>query len=76
MAKAYARTVHLVRVTTDDREQQIWAAAASREDAVDRVLDAVPEGWSAVLLDARPTAREITWLNLSAGEVRRLRGGS
>jgi len=58
MAKLYASTVHLVRVTRDDREQEIWAAATSREDAVDRVLDAVPEGWSAVLLDTRPTARD------------------
>lgn len=39
---------HLVRVTTDDRTHQLWAAATSREEAVDRVLDAIPEGWAGV----------------------------
>jgi len=28
--------VHLLRVTTDDREHQLWAAACSREKAIDR----------------------------------------
>jgi hypothetical protein len=40
---------HLVRVTTDDREKQLWVAAAPREDAVALVLGAAPEGWSAAL---------------------------
>jgi hypothetical protein len=39
--------VHLVRVITDDLEYQIWVAATSRDDAVSRVLDCVPEGWTA-----------------------------
>jgi hypothetical protein len=42
--------VYLVRVITDDREHQIWAVAAPREEAVDLVLDAIPEGWAASLL--------------------------
>jgi hypothetical protein len=39
----------LVRATTDDREKQLWVAAAPREDAVALVLGAAPEGWSAAL---------------------------
>ena len=35
--------IYLVRVTTDEREHRVWAAATSRETAVDRVLDQVPE---------------------------------
>lgn len=34
--------VHLVRVMTDAGERQIWLAAIGRDEAVDRVLDAVP----------------------------------
>ena len=43
--------VHLVRVITDDLGYQIWVAATSREGAVSRVLDGVPEGWTASLLE-------------------------
>ena len=43
--------IYLVRVTTDDREQRVWAAATSAEEAVDRVLGEVPEGWTARLMD-------------------------
>jgi hypothetical protein len=46
-----AESVHLVRVTTDDRECRIWAAATAREEAVDYVLEHIPEGWSACLLE-------------------------
>jgi hypothetical protein len=35
--------VHLIRVMTDKGEHQIWLAATGRNEAVDRVLDAVPE---------------------------------
>jgi hypothetical protein len=37
-----ASSIHFVRVRTDDRTQQLWAAAAARNEAVDRVLDAAP----------------------------------
>ena len=54
--KVDLNSVHLVRVTTRDNEQRLWAAATSREEAVDRVLGAVPEGWNARLLDGSPQA--------------------
>ena len=66
-------TVHLVRVITDDRDYQFWVAATSRDEAVSRVLDCVPEGWAASLLDQRLEADEVTALNLQSGDVRELR---
>ena len=65
-------SIHLVRVTTDDRTHQLWAAATSREEAVDRVLDAIPEGWAARLLDRSLEPRENAVRGMTAGEVREL----
>ena len=64
--------VHLVRVTTDDREHQLWVAAVPREEAVTKVLNAVPEGWTAALLPNRLKPLEVEALNLKPGEVREL----
>ncbi len=64
--------VHLVRVTTDDLEQRLWAAATSREDAVDCVLNAIPEGWTARLLDQSLEPRAAAVHGMMAGEVREL----
>jgi hypothetical protein len=66
--------VQLFRVTTDNRGCEIWAAATSNEEAFSRILNAVPEGWSAALLDTGlTTSRERDDLKLQAGEVRKLR---
>ena len=65
--------VHLVRVITDDLEYQIWVAATSREEAVSRVLDCVPEGWTASLLEQRLSSSEAAVLKLEPGDVRKLR---
>ena len=73
MAEAQPGGVYLVRVITDNREHQIWAAAAgSPEEAVDLVLDAGPEGWTASLLTNRLTPQELEVLNLRAGEIRKI----
>jgi hypothetical protein len=61
--------VHLVRVIADDRRDQLWAAACRREDAVNQVLNAVPEGWTATLLPNRLEPLEEQMLNLKPGEV-------
>ncbi|OMI08738.1 hypothetical protein BSN85_17415 [Bradyrhizobium brasilense] len=66
-----ASEVHLVRVTTDDGEVQIWLAATSRDEAVDRVLDQIPEGWAVSLIRRQLADEHIPALNISAGEVRR-----
>jgi hypothetical protein len=65
--------VHLVRVMTDNRTYQLWAAATPREQAVDSVLDVVPEGWSARLIDdARYPGMMAGLSKLAPGEVREL----
>jgi hypothetical protein len=69
---ANAPGVHLVRVITDDRQHQLWAAATPREEAVDQVLDAVPEGWAAALLSNSLKPEEMEILNLKPGEVREI----
>lgn len=74
MANPPAAEAHLVEVTTDDREHQLWVAATPREDAVTQVLNAVPEGWTAALLSNRLKAAEVAILNLKPGEVRELTG--
>ena len=67
--------VHLVRVTTDDRTHQVWAAATSREEAVERVLDAIPEGWTARLLgESSKMPKDGLSDGLFPGEVRELKG--
>jgi hypothetical protein len=66
-----AGAIHLVRVTTDDRSHQLWAAATTRAEAVDRVLDAIPQGWAACLLERTlQSGKDIG--AMSAGEVRQL----
>lgn len=62
--------IHLVRVMTNSGEHQIWLAATGRDQAVDRVLDAVPEGWSASLISRELGADDAATLNLKPGEVR------
>jgi hypothetical protein len=69
---ANATSLHLVRVTTDDREHQLWVAATPREEAVTQVLHAIPEGWTAALLSNRLKPAEVEALNMKAGEVREL----
>ena len=65
--------VHLVRVTTDDRERLIYATCGARKDAITQVLNAVPEGWTAALLPNRLTPDEIAALALKPGDVREIR---
>jgi len=69
---ANARDIHLVKVTTDDREHQLWVIAAPRDEAITRVLNAIPEGWTAALLSNRLTPQEMEALNLQLGEVREI----
>ena len=72
MAEAQPGGVYLVQVITDDREHQIWAVAAPPEEAVDLVLEAIPEGWAVSLLTSRLKPQELEALNLRAVEVRKI----
>lgn len=67
----FATEVHLIRVTTDDRSIQLWLAATPLDEALDRVLDAVPEGWSTALLRRRIPPDVVADLQMAVGEVRR-----
>ena len=64
--------IYLVRVTTDDREHRLWAAATSQDEAVGRVLDRVPEGWTARLLDDRGDGASDSLAGMKPGEIREL----
>lgn len=68
--------VHLVRVTTDARTHQLWVAAVPRGAAVAKVLEVVPEGWAAALLEGGLSSHELNALNLKPGEVRNVTAGS
>lgn len=67
-----ASSIHFVRVTTDDRTRQVWAVAMARNEAVCRVLDAIPEGWTARLLDDQLKPRPDALSDMVPGEVRKL----
>jgi hypothetical protein len=67
-----ARTIHYVRVMTDDRTQQLWVAATARDQAVDRVLDVIPEGWTARLLDEQFESLADLASDMVPGDVREL----
>lgn len=69
---ARSAAVHLVRVRTDDNTFRIWVCATSPEEAVLRVLNSIPEGWTVVLTGARLRKREVEVLAIQAGEVREL----
>jgi hypothetical protein len=70
---AEAGEVHLVRVLTDDGEPRLWAAAASHDEAVNQVLNAIPEGWVAKIYDGGKSGeRVLEGLNLQRGEVREI----
>jgi hypothetical protein len=50
----------------------IWVAATPREEAVNRVLDAVPEGWAAALPSNKLKPEKLEILNLRPSEVREI----
>jgi hypothetical protein len=65
--------IFLIRVTTDNREHQLWAAAASsQEEAINLILNAVPDGWTAAPLPNKLKPAEIEALSMEAGNVRQL----
>ncbi len=64
---------HIVRVLTDDRDQHLWLAAASPDEAINKVLDAVPEGWTAALLPNHILSRsDVAALHIGPGDIRNI----
>jgi hypothetical protein len=66
-----ARSLHCVRVMTDDRTQQLWVAATARDEAVDCVLDVISEGWTARLLDEQFESQADLASDMAPGEARK-----
>ena len=65
--------VQIVRVLTDDRDQHLWLVAAPPDDAVNKVLNAVPEGWAAALLaNDVLSPSEAAALHLGPGDIREI----
>jgi hypothetical protein len=77
MAEIYASEIQLVEVTTDHvvggvATKELWAVAAPREQAIAILLEALPEGWTAVLSTAQLKPYEPALLKMRPGEVREL----
>lgn len=66
------RRLHCVRVLTDDRTQQLWVAATARDEAVNCILDVIPEGWTARLLEQPFEPQADGASDMAPGEVREL----
>lgn len=80
MAESFGNSFTVVEVTADNlspdaSKQQTWIALAKPSQALTLVLAAVPEGWTAELLDIKLTdkqQRTFEELNLKPGDVYRL----
>jgi hypothetical protein len=59
-------------VTTVGGEEQLWAAAVSRNEAVGHVLKAAPHACNARLLDDRLKPRRDAVDTMAPGDVREL----
>jgi hypothetical protein len=75
MAESFGKSFTVVQVTADDGKTQIWITLAKPSQAPTLVLAAVPEGWTAEVLNVALTAeqqRMFEELNLEPGDVHRL----
>ncbi|MCC8936279.1 hypothetical protein CI1B_47570 [Bradyrhizobium ivorense] len=79
MAESFGSKFTIVEVTADDLASdvpsQIWIALAKPSQALTLVLAAVPEGWTAELIDQPLTQEQqrlFEELNLKPGDVYRL----
>jgi hypothetical protein len=81
MAESFGNSFTVVAVTADNvsadgPEQRIWIAFAKPSQASTLVLTAVPEGWTAEVVDTELTdqqRRTFEELNVKLGDVYRLR---
>jgi hypothetical protein len=78
-AESFGIEFTFVEVTADDLERpkkQLWVALAKPSQALTLVLTAVPEGWTAQVVNDRLTPgqfKALGDLGLKPGEVRKLR---
>jgi len=59
-------------VRDDEGRFRLYAVAAARKQALNELLNVVPEGWSTSLLQEQPSGQIIAALNTNAGEVREI----
>ncbi len=77
MAESFGDSFSIVEVTPDDTSAgepatEIWIALAKPSQALTLVLAAVPEGWTAELLNVQMTEKQrrtFEELNLKPGDV-------
>ncbi|MCS3451531.1 MULTISPECIES: hypothetical protein [Bradyrhizobium] len=80
MAESFGNSFTIVEVTADDSSldgptRQYWIARAKPDQALTLVLTAVPEGWTAELVDMKLTEKEqrkLEGLRLKPGDIYRL----
>ncbi|WP_407168599.1 hypothetical protein [Bradyrhizobium sp. ORS 111] len=78
MGESFGNSFTVVVVAADDASldrPQIWIALAKPSQALTLVLTAVPEGWTAEILDMELTDKQrrmLEGLNLKPGDVYRL----
>ncbi|MGF6433486.1 hypothetical protein [Bradyrhizobium elkanii] len=75
MAETFGSSFTVVEVTADDTKTQLWIALAKPSQAPTLVLAAVPEGWTAEVLDTPLTPKQqqmFEELNLEPGDVHRI----
>lgn len=78
MAESFGNSFSIVEVTPDDASAastEIWIALAKPTQALTLVLAAVPEGWSAELLNVQLTEKQrraFEELNLKPGDVHKI----
>ena len=75
MAESFGSSFSVVEVTADDSKTQLWIAVAKPSQALTLVLAAVPEGWTAEVLNVALTAKQqrmFEELNLAPGDVCRV----
>ena len=76
MAESFGNEFTVVEVTSDSGSAtEIWLALAKPSQAVTLVLAAVPEGWTAQVVPAVLSEKQLNTfgeINLKPGEVRRL----
>jgi len=68
---ASAKDIHVV-VAISDGETEFWAAAFPRHEAVKRVRELLPSGWTAKLMEWQLNPKRVAQLKMRANSVQRL----
>ncbi|MCA1453085.1 hypothetical protein I6F35_07600 [Bradyrhizobium sp. BRP22] len=75
MAESFGNNFTVVEITADDNKTQVWIARAKPRQALRLILAAVPEGWTAEVLDIALTREQqklFEELDLEPGDVHKI----